>query len=153
PSRTLPPLLPSPSPTQVVNVHPLLSIPLYALPIQLNLDRDALGPPPPRYCNCGWSNLLHAPTRLTLQVKVSTLREASLSSSLSPVSALCDMFNISRSVAVLRCLEVRGLRTHIEVLNLSRDITSASESRCQCPLAIRTTIALRRRDCSTRICA
>ncbi|KAJ6518989.1 hypothetical protein C8R45DRAFT_1085055 [Mycena sanguinolenta] len=64
-----------------------------------------------------------------LQLKVFTIRETSLRSSLSALSALCDMFNIRRSVAVFRCLG--------EISNESqlRDITSASESRCQCPLA------------------
>ncbi|KAJ6519004.1 hypothetical protein C8R45DRAFT_1085072 [Mycena sanguinolenta] len=51
-----------------------------------------------------------------LQLRVSTIRETSLRSSLSPFSALFDLLNIPRTVSVLRCLgEVRGLRTHIEV--------------------------------------
>ncbi|KAF7370454.1 hypothetical protein MSAN_00677100 [Mycena sanguinolenta] len=45
-----------------------------------------------------------------LQLEVSTLRETSLRSSLSPLSVLCDMFNIRRSIAILRCfVEVHGL--------------------------------------------
>ncbi|KAJ6518984.1 hypothetical protein C8R45DRAFT_1204262 [Mycena sanguinolenta] len=172
--------------------HPPRSIPLYALPIQLNLDRDTLGPPPLRRCGCGRSNLLHvtraphprasrvssslpSPTWKTCtspgwrsSLQTSTSRRGSRSfkskcqlsgrppsAALSPVSAMYEMLNISRSVAVLRCLAgVRGLRTHIQISNESqlRDITSASESRCQCPLTIRTSIALRRRDYPTRIC-
>ncbi|KAF7328653.1 hypothetical protein MSAN_02473900 [Mycena sanguinolenta] len=83
-----------------------------------------------------------------LQLKVSTLRETSLRNSVSPLSACFDMFNICHSVAVLRCLaEVRGLRIQIEISNESRlcDITSASQSRCQCSLANRASISLRRR--------
>ncbi|KAF7370461.1 hypothetical protein MSAN_00677900 [Mycena sanguinolenta] len=83
-----------------------------------------------------------------LQLKVSTLRETSLRNSVPPLSACYDMFNICHSVAVLRCLaEVRGLRTQIEISNESRlrDITSASQPRCQCPLANRASISLRRR--------
>ncbi|KAF7370443.1 hypothetical protein MSAN_00676000 [Mycena sanguinolenta] len=53
-----------------------------------------------------------------LQLKVSTIRETSLRNSLSPLSILFDMFNISRTIAVLRCLsEVRGLETYIEISN------------------------------------
>ncbi|KAF7370465.1 hypothetical protein MSAN_00678300 [Mycena sanguinolenta] len=76
-----------------------------------------------------------------LQLKVSTIRETSLRSSLSTFSALCDMFNIRRSVAVLRCLaEVRGLGTYIEISNESqlREISSR-------PLSNRMTISLRQR--------
>ncbi|KAJ6518975.1 hypothetical protein C8R45DRAFT_1085037 [Mycena sanguinolenta] len=76
-----------------------------------------------------------------LQLKVSTLREASLRSSLSLLSTLCDTFNIRRSVAVLRCLrEVRKLGAYIEISNETqlREINSRS-------LSNRTTISLRRR--------
>ncbi|KAJ6518970.1 hypothetical protein C8R45DRAFT_1065812 [Mycena sanguinolenta] len=91
-----------------------------------------------------------------LQLTISTLRETSLrhSLSLSPLSFLCDIFNIRRSIAVLRCLrEVRELRTYIEILHESqlRNIASASEARCQCPVANRITISRRRRDGPTRI--
>ncbi|KAF7328651.1 hypothetical protein MSAN_02473700 [Mycena sanguinolenta] len=90
-----------------------------------------------------------------LQLKVSTLREASLRSSLSPLSFLSDTFNICRFITVLRCLrEVRGLKTYIEIsLEFQRrELASASESCCQCPLANRAGISLRRRDFLTRIC-
>ncbi|KAJ6518987.1 hypothetical protein C8R45DRAFT_918083 [Mycena sanguinolenta] len=77
-----------------------------------------------------------------LQLTVSTLRSLSLcrSLSLSPLSFLSDMFNIRRSILVLRCLR--------EISNESRlrDVASASDSRCQCPLANRTTISRRRRE-------
>ncbi|KAF7370463.1 hypothetical protein MSAN_00678100 [Mycena sanguinolenta] len=89
-----------------------------------------------------------------LQLKVSTLREASLRSSLSPLSFLSDTFNICRFVTVLRCLrEVRVLKTYIEISQefQRREPASASESRCQCPLANRASISLRRRDSPTRI--
>ncbi|KAJ6518979.1 hypothetical protein C8R45DRAFT_918076 [Mycena sanguinolenta] len=93
--------------------------------------------------------------RLTvLQLKVSILREISLRRSLSIFSVLYDMFNIYRSISVLRCLrEVRQMGTYVDIFNESqlRDITSAPESRCQCPLANRTTISLRRREGPTRI--
>ncbi|KAJ6518965.1 hypothetical protein C8R45DRAFT_1116866 [Mycena sanguinolenta] len=76
-----------------------------------------------------------------LQLRVSTIRETSLRSSLSTLSAFYDMFNIRRSVAVLRCLaEVHGLGTYIEISKESqlREIDSR-------PLSNRTTISLRRR--------
>ncbi|KAJ6518995.1 hypothetical protein C8R45DRAFT_1065823 [Mycena sanguinolenta] len=91
-----------------------------------------------------------------LQFKVSTIREASLRNSLSPLFTVCETFNIRRSVAVLRCLlAVRRLGTYIEISNESqlRDVASASGLHCQCPIAIRTTVALRRRDCPTPMCA
>ncbi|KAJ6518966.1 hypothetical protein C8R45DRAFT_918062 [Mycena sanguinolenta] len=51
-----------------------------------------------------------------LQLKASTLHETSLRSSLTPLSTLYDMFNLRRSVTVLRCLgEVRRIGTFIEV--------------------------------------
>ncbi|KAJ6518990.1 hypothetical protein C8R45DRAFT_918088 [Mycena sanguinolenta] len=88
------------------------------------------------------STEIDAAERLSvLQLKVSTIRETSLRSSLSTLSALRDMFNIYRSVAVLRCLnEVRELRAYIEILNETqlREISSRS-------LSNRTTISLRRR--------
>ncbi|KAJ6518993.1 hypothetical protein C8R45DRAFT_1085059 [Mycena sanguinolenta] len=88
------------------------------------------------------STEIDAAERLSvLQLKVSTIRETSLRSSLSTLSALRDMFNIYRSVAVLRCLnEVRGLGAYIEISNETqlREINSRS-------LSTRTTISLRRR--------
>ncbi|KAF7370455.1 hypothetical protein MSAN_00677200 [Mycena sanguinolenta] len=55
-----------------------------------------------------------------LQLKVSALREASLRSSLSSLSGLYNMFNIRRSVTILRCLaEVRELGAYIEGTKLS----------------------------------
>ncbi|KAJ6518996.1 hypothetical protein C8R45DRAFT_1085063 [Mycena sanguinolenta] len=77
-----------------------------------------------------------------LQLKVSTIRETSHRSSLSTLSALRDMFNIYRSVAVFRCLgEVHGLGAYIEISNETqlREINSRS-------LSNRTTISLRRRS-------
>ncbi|KAJ6518969.1 hypothetical protein C8R45DRAFT_1065811 [Mycena sanguinolenta] len=76
-----------------------------------------------------------------LQLKVSTLREASLRSSLSLLSTLYDTFSLRRSVAIVRCLgEVRELGAYIEISNetLLREINSRS-------LLNRTTISLRRR--------
>ncbi|KAF7370458.1 hypothetical protein MSAN_00677600 [Mycena sanguinolenta] len=89
-----------------------------------------------------------------LQVKASTLLEIFLRNSLSPLSACYDMFNIRRSVRVLRCLaEVRRLKTIIDISHEAQLREIASESRCQCPVANHTTISLRRRDAPTRICA
>ncbi|KAJ6518958.1 hypothetical protein C8R45DRAFT_1116833 [Mycena sanguinolenta] len=88
------------------------------------------------------STEIDAAERLSvLQLKVSTIRETSLRSSLSALSALCDTFNIRRSVAVLRCLrEVRKLGAYIEISNETqlREINSRS-------LSNHTTISLRRR--------
>ncbi|KAF7370451.1 hypothetical protein MSAN_00676800 [Mycena sanguinolenta] len=82
-----------------------------------------------------------------LQLKVSMLREISLHNFVSPLSAFYDMFNIRHSVRVLRCLaEVRGLKTIIEISHEAQLREIASESRCQCPVANRTTISLRRRN-------
>ncbi|KAJ6518955.1 hypothetical protein C8R45DRAFT_1204247 [Mycena sanguinolenta] len=81
-----------------------------------------------------------------LQLEVSALRETSLRSSLSHVSALCDMCNIHRSVTILRCLaEVRELGTYIEISNESR--LREIDSRLFCN---RATISLRRRVCPSR---
>ncbi|KAF7370445.1 hypothetical protein MSAN_00676200 [Mycena sanguinolenta] len=91
--------------------------------------------------------------RLTvLQLEVCTFCDTSLRVSLSPIfplSVLYDMFNIRRSIAVLRCLrEVRSLGTHIEIFHEAqrREITSTSEASSQCPLTKRASISLRRRD-------
>ncbi|KAF8216717.1 hypothetical protein K438DRAFT_1747900 [Mycena galopus ATCC 62051] len=68
-----------------------------------------------------------AETLSILQFKVSTIREASLRSSLFPFSALCDIFNIRRSLTIVRCIsEVRAFKTSIEILNEShlREIRS-----------------------------
>ncbi|KAF7370447.1 hypothetical protein MSAN_00676400 [Mycena sanguinolenta] len=79
-----------------------------------------------------------------LQLEVSTLRETSLRSSLSPLSAFYDTFNICRSVALLRCLRrVRGLETIIEI---SHETQLREIACCQCPLANRASISLRRRN-------
>ncbi|KAJ6518981.1 hypothetical protein C8R45DRAFT_918078 [Mycena sanguinolenta] len=93
--------------------------------------------------------------RLTvLQLKVSTLHETTLrrSLSLSPLSFLSDMFNIRRSISVLRCLREQLNDAQISNESQLRDIASAFESHCKCPLANRTTISLRRRDCTARVC-
>ncbi|KAJ6519003.1 hypothetical protein C8R45DRAFT_1065826 [Mycena sanguinolenta] len=82
-----------------------------------------------------------------LQLKVSTLREASLRNSLSPFSAFFGMFNIRCSVTVLRCLaEVRELRTRIAISHEYQLREIAFESRCQCPLSNRDSISLRQRN-------
>ncbi|KAJ6518988.1 hypothetical protein C8R45DRAFT_1204265 [Mycena sanguinolenta] len=81
-----------------------------------------------------------------LQPTVSTLREASLRSSLSTFSILYDMFNIHRSLTVLRCL------AEISAKSKLRETTSASEALCQCPLANHSSISLRRCDPPSRVC-
>ncbi|KAF7370462.1 hypothetical protein MSAN_00678000 [Mycena sanguinolenta] len=82
-----------------------------------------------------------------LQFRVSSFREASLRNSLSSFSTLYDMFDTRRSVAVFRCLsEVRRLQTYIEISHEYQLREIISESRCQCLLATRASISLRRRD-------
>ncbi|KAF7370456.1 hypothetical protein MSAN_00677300 [Mycena sanguinolenta] len=81
-----------------------------------------------------------------LQIEVSTIRETSLRTSLSLVSALYDTFNIRRTVAILRCLgEVRVLGTSMEILSETR--LREVDSR---PHSHRTCISLRRRDAPSR---
>ncbi|KAF8216720.1 hypothetical protein K438DRAFT_2007514 [Mycena galopus ATCC 62051] len=83
----------------------------------------------------------------SLQFKVSTIREASLRSSLFPFSALCDILNIHRSVAIVRCIsEVRAFKTSIEILNESH----LREIRSPHPL-LKRAISLRQRDSRARI--
>ncbi|KAJ7880031.1 hypothetical protein B0H14DRAFT_3129520, partial [Mycena olivaceomarginata] len=60
-----------------------------------------------------------AATFSSLQLEVSTIRKASLHSSLSHYAMLCDFLK-GRTFTVLRCLhKVRELETHIEVCKLS----------------------------------
>ncbi|KAJ7880017.1 hypothetical protein B0H14DRAFT_3434757 [Mycena olivaceomarginata] len=62
----------------------------------------------------------------SLQFKVSTIRQASLRSSLSHYAMLCDVLK-GRTFTILRCLhEVHELGTHIEILKVSQlcEITS-----------------------------
>ncbi|KAF8216718.1 hypothetical protein K438DRAFT_1953626 [Mycena galopus ATCC 62051] len=78
----------------------------------------------------------------TLELKASSIREVTLRLSRSPFSALCDIFNLRRTVTVVHCiLEVRALTTSIEILNESRfrDTTSPST-------LLRRTISLRQLD-------
>ncbi|KAF7370457.1 hypothetical protein MSAN_00677500 [Mycena sanguinolenta] len=89
---------------------------------------------------CGLADSDTAQRLAVSQLKVSVIRETSLRSSLSTFSALCDMFNIRRTVVILRCLgEVRELGTHIEISNETQ-LREVSH-----PLSNRKTISLRRR--------
>ncbi|KAJ7880062.1 hypothetical protein B0H14DRAFT_2566556 [Mycena olivaceomarginata] len=66
-----------------------------------------------------------AATFSSLQLEVSTIRKASLHSSLSHYAMLCDFLK-GRTFTVLRCLhKVRELETHIEILKESRLVTSS----------------------------
>ncbi|KAJ7491978.1 hypothetical protein FB451DRAFT_1501259 [Mycena latifolia] len=61
------------------------------------------------------SDVHMAATLTSLQIKVSTIREASLRNSLSYRGPLCGFFN-SHTLTVFRCIqEVQSLETHIEV--------------------------------------
>jgi hypothetical protein len=54
----------------------------------------------------------------SLQLKVSTIREATLSNSLSPYATLRE-FLAGRTLVIVRCIwEVHALKTHIEVCSL-----------------------------------
>ncbi|KAF8216715.1 hypothetical protein K438DRAFT_1747898 [Mycena galopus ATCC 62051] len=65
----------------------------------------------------------------TLELQASFIREVTLRLSCSPFFALCDIFNLRRTVTIVHCiLEVRAFTTSIEILNESRfrDTTSPS---------------------------
>ncbi|KAJ7880041.1 hypothetical protein B0H14DRAFT_3858294 [Mycena olivaceomarginata] len=67
-----------------------------------------------------------AGTFSSLQLEVSTIRQASLHSSLSHYAMLCDFLK-GRTFSILRCIhELHELGTHIEILKESqrREITS-----------------------------
>jgi hypothetical protein len=64
-------------------------------------------------------NLIHSQQPVSLQLKVSKIRETSLRNSLSHSRTLREFF-AGRTFTLLRCIrEVKALETHIEVFNSS----------------------------------